>query len=443
VRILGRRPNPGTVGSGRKSAAPAVWAACALFAAPLLPVSRVAEPGLELTLRSVDTGAVDVRVARLAALHVPQGQPASPFFDAGPFEATFRGAILLDLNDSFRFTVRGTGAVRLSVHGEIVLEEGTLAGAGPVTTPDEIRLRKGPNEIEIVYRSPGRGDATFRLTWSNDYLPEEPLPPQSLLHVISPEVRQDRQRRQQSDDPGALLSRVPAEYAEHVLRTAGCLGCHARDGTPATGTSAPKQGGPSRSWSQPDRTEWFAQNPSEAEDSGPALLPPDLTWAGEKLRSDWLASWLGGRIDDRPRPHLEAPRPHFEGDAELFAIGLRHQHGLPAGPGGVEPPDAALAAVGRDLIRAERLGCHSCHALGGEPALGGEGSEETINFALARRRLHRAYFDRFLLNPERLLPGTKMPSFVDEDGYTALYDVFDGEAKRQFDAIWHYLGTLD
>ena len=84
-----------------------------------------------------------------------------------------------------------------------------------------------------------------------------------------------------------------------------------------------------------------------------------------------------------------------------------------------------MAAVGRDLIRGDRLGCHSCHALGEDPALGGEGSEETINFALVRRRLRREYFDRFLRDPQRILPGSKMPQFVDEDGYTALYDVFE------------------
>ena len=70
------------------------------------------QPGLALVLRSPGGAATDARVARLAALYVPEGQTASPFLDTGPFEATFRGAIELDLNDWYRFSVRGLGAVR-------------------------------------------------------------------------------------------------------------------------------------------------------------------------------------------------------------------------------------------------------------------------------------------------------------------------------------------
>ena len=405
--------------------------------------------GLELVFRSVATGEADVRAARLAALYVPDGQPPSLFLDPGPFEATFRGAVELDLNDRYRFTVRGSGAVRLSVGGEVVLDRESLpAGGAPASTDGEVRLHKGLNPIELVYRSPASGDAYLRLTWSNDYLPEEPLPPASLRRAASAGFDRGAARREArelaaaadaapghprsdfdppqtaaierflAEDAASLGRFVAAEFAERAIRAGGCLACHARDG--------------------------------EAAASSPPA--PDLTWAGEKLRSDWLADFLAGHGGDRTRPHLSARTP--DGDARAGALtaaaragalaaGLHHQHGLPASPATVEPVDEDLAVIGRDLVGGDRLGCHSCHALGDEPALGGEGSEEAIDFALLRRRLRRPFFDRFLLDPQRILPGTKMPQFVDEDGYTALYDVFDGEAARQFDAIWHYLGTLD
>lgn len=693
-------------------------------------------PGLELALRSQESGATDVRVARLAAIYVPAGQALSPFIDAGPFKATFRGAIELDLNDWYRFSVRGSGAVRLSIGGEVVLESENLpTGGDPVSTDGEVRLVKGLNPFELVYRSPADDDASLRLNWSNDYVPEEPLPPESLRHADSPALDRGQARRaarsliadamcvrchptvgtsspaadampeldamapdldavgtrrrprwierwlldpkslrsqarmprllspaagearQQAADIAAYLTasnvevalrsaaappastvaegkrlyaeigcaachgdgtsspfmatapplvdappaangsgtqvtavslrdkwqlsslarylldparfdpssrmphlalepaearalaayllarvneggsaptdttstgtpvpaplqgdpergrrladelgcrgchalaggeppaptqpmsrlaggalrgltaenteskhprydfdaaeialierfltedsdslarRVPAEFAERRIRSGGCLACHARDGAAA-------------SWSPPAPTlvqstnadaaqDDFAFSPEAADEPGPDLLPPDLTWAGEKLRSEWLEDFLAGRTADRPRPHLRVRMPTFPSHADILSAGLHHQHGLPASPPNAEPPDQALAAIGGDLIRGDRLGCHSCHALGDEPALGGEGSEETINFALVRRRLRRDYFDRFLRDPQRILPGSKMPQFVDEDGYTALYDVFDGEAQRQFNAIWHYLATLD
>ena len=666
-------------------------------------------PGLELVLRSLDSDATDARVARLAALYVPAGQAVSPFIDAGPFEATFRGAIELDLNDWYRFTVRGSGAVRLSIGGEVVLEAENLpAGGVPVSTDGEMRLNKGLNPIELVYRSPAGGDASLRLSWSNDYLPEEPVPPESLRRASSAELdhggarraarqliadalcirchpaagtpdalsdampelaatapdlggigsrlrrqwierwlldpgtvrpqarmpnllstdtaetrRQaadlaayltirsaDDQERQAglappdrvvadgrrlyneigcaachgdelpalrirdkwqpqaltaylldpaaadpwgpmprialepaeagalaayllapaseggaapveaaptttpppiqgdpdrgrrlveelrcrschslgdddppapaapmsglaaaalpwigagsadtnhprydfdvgetasiegflADDVASLTRGVPAEFAERRIAAGGCLACHARDGIPASWSAPTASSDPPAADGTQDDLAFLAATPAE---SGPDLLPPALTWAGEKLRSDWLEDFLAGRTVDRPRPHLRARMPTFASHAGVLAAGLHHQHGLPASTVTAEPADEALAAIGRDLIRGDRLGCHSCHALGDQPALGGEGSEETINFALVRRRLRRSYFDRFLRDPQRILPGTKMPQFVDEDGYTGLYDVFDGEAERQFEAIWQYLGSLD
>ncbi|MDE2852490.1 MAG: PA14 domain-containing protein [Acidobacteriota bacterium] len=378
--------------------------------------------GLELVLRSNGGDATDARVARLAALYVAEGEPPSPFLDPGSFEATFRGAIELDLNDSFHFAVRGHGGVRLSIGGQVVLEHDALPGGGtPAATADEVRLSKGPNPIELVYSSPARGDSWVRLTWGNDYLPEEPVPPASLRHGVSTALDRGRSRRAARDlvagDAVSLARVVPAEYAERRIRRDGCLVCHSRDGAPASGPPAP--------------------------DAGPTHAPPDLTWAGEKFRGDWLADYLAGHPADLPRPHPGVQTPASRGETDLFAVGLHHQHGLAASPPEPEPVDAELAAVGSDLIRGDRLGCHACHALGDEPALGGEGAEEAINFDLVRRRLRRPFFDWFLRDPQRILPGTKMPQFVDEDGYTGLYDVFDGEAARQFEAIWHYLDTID
>lgn len=659
------------------------------------------QPGLTLAISSSDS-ATDARVARLAALYVPEGQTASPFLDAGPFEAAFRGAIELDLNDWYRFSVRGSGTVQLSLGGEVVIARQELpAGDAPLSTNGEVRLNKGLNPIELVYRSPAGGDASLRLTWDNDYLPEEPLPPERLRHADSPALDQGRSRRAARDlvanamcvrchaagngpsdgmpelqatgpdldgigsrlrprwieqwllDPKALrpqarmprvlstdaaearqqaadlaaylaggigddsapdpatatpaaevadgrrlyteigcaachggptahvfrlqdkwqppalaayllnpnrfdpwsrmprmeleageaaslaayllavtpengearpvrrdppgdpergrrlaeelrcrschslpggdpptaaaplerlaganriwvadadgvarhplydfepteidaierllakdataFSRaVPIEYAERRLGASGCLACHTRDGVPASWSPPPAAATVPAGESVADDS--FAP-PTDAEDgAGPDHLPPDLTRAGAKLRSDWLEGYVAGRVEDRPRPHLRVRMPAFPGHADLLAAGLHHQHGLPPSPPEPDPVDPELAAVGRDLIRGDRLGCHSCHALGDDPALGGEGSEETINFDLVRRRLRRGYFDRFLRDPQRILPGSKMPQFVDEDGYTALYDIMGGEAKRQFEAIWHFLGTLE
>lgn len=649
--------------------------------------------GVELAIGPLQAEALDARVARLVALYVPAGKPPTPFVPAGPFQAVFSGSIDLDLNDSFRFRLIGTGRARLSIGGKVVLDAPSLLVEG-VATEDEVRLRKGANELELIYRSPEHGDSQLRLLWSNSELPEEPVPPEALSHGVSEHLFQGsarRARRQRVAEANCwschrpasarafLHSRAPptlagtgnvlqpgwverylvdprawrpgarmpellsldnatarqeaADIAEYLdswrLESAtyrlgdsaqgallytqlGCAACHERSSDSEDGRAPPLVGlvgkwkpsglidflieprlGGTRNhsampdfWLEPAEAEALAAHlfsshfasgsqsengdccqpsglgdiergrrlvkqlgcegchdapsadirapdlseiaasplswkaPSEAGDSGfrhprydfrpvesraveaffredldslarfveaeqaedqiaflgctachardgvagrwaslPAakqlaieaedrdtltvdLAPPDLTWTGEKLKVGWLDAYVEGRIEDRPLSYSALRMPSFPVLGDPIAEGLRHQHGLPATDPEEEPIDPELVEIGADLVKADRLGCRSCHAAGEEDALGGSGSTETINFDLMHRRLRRDFFDRFLRDPQRILPGSKMPQFVDEDGYSALYDVFDGDAERQFEAIWQYLRSL-
>jgi hypothetical protein len=82
-----------------------------------------------------------------------------------------------------------------------------------------------------------------------------------------------------------------------------------------------------------------------------------------------------------------------------------------------------------------------CHDTGMNPALAG-GDTATINFAYITERLRKSYFDRYLRDPQRLLPGTMMPKFITEDGTTGVNAHFKGDARQQFDALWHYMRSL-
>jgi hypothetical protein len=87
------------------------------------------------------------------------------------------------------------------------------------------------------------------------------------------------------------------------------------------------------------------------------------------------------------------------------------------------------------------FGCVSCHPVGPQPALAGPDTA-TINFAFVGDRLRFDYFQRYVRDPQRFRPGTMMPSFIAEDGSTPIKAVLDGDAARQFEAIWHYLLSL-
>ena len=67
---------------------------------------------------------------------------------------------------------------------------------------------------------------------------------------------------------------------------------------------------------------------------------------------------------------------------------------------------------------------------------------EGINLVDAALRLRYEFYARWILDPTRVDATTRMTKFTMDGKTTALTDVLDGDARRQFDAIWHYLETL-
>lgn len=114
-------------------------------------------------------------------------------------------------------------------------------------------------------------------------------------------------------------------------------------------------------------------------------------------------------------------------------------HGFPPTDEPLEKPDAKLAEVGAKLVTKQYgFGCVDCHAVGPQKAQA-VFEAEGINFARAAERLRPGYYQRWMLNPPRVEPGTKMPRYADGQGNTPLADVLGGDAKQQFEAIRHYL----
>ena len=109
----------------------------------LASLPAATETGLALELTS--GGKSDTRRDRLAALHVPAGQPPSVFLPAGPFKARWEGVLVSDLRMEVRFHATLVGQVSVTVNGQKVLEG---AEGKPVT------LNKGDNPLVVDYTSP-------------------------------------------------------------------------------------------------------------------------------------------------------------------------------------------------------------------------------------------------------------------------------------------------
>jgi mono/diheme cytochrome c family protein len=199
-------------------------------------------------------------------------------------------------------------------------------------------------------------------------------------------------------DRKSIERHVPPEFAARQVRALNCGGCHGQ-------------------------VEGF----------------PVIDLVGGKLRPEWTRDLLSGALLDRPRSWLGARMPAFPSRAPWLAPALAQSHGLPPQTPAAPPLDAGLATWGRKLTGVDGgFSCISCHGVAAMlptqvfEALG-------INLAFSAARLQPAYYRRWLLNPQRLDPQTKMPLYFDEEGKSPLMEVLDGDAAKQIDALWHYL----
>ncbi|HHI80068.1 MAG TPA: c-type cytochrome [Planctomycetes bacterium] len=171
----------------------------------------------------------------------------------------------------------------------------------------------------------------------------------------------------------------------------------------------------------------------------PAL--PSLTAVGEKLRPSALRALFRGEAP-RARPWLKARMPAFSAFAEPLTRGLCAEAGLAPRDPSRPKPEPALLPLGKKLV-SNRGGfsCVLCHAVGKTKALQ-VFEVEGVNFALVPARLRRAFYDRWMWNPQRIDPSSKMPRFAGPEGTTAFTEILEGDAEKQFAAIWAYLTSL-
>ncbi len=212
-------------------------------------------------------------------------------------------------------------------------------------------------------------------------------------------------------------SPATAYAARNDLVRFNCLACHQRDG----------EGGLS-----PSLVEQLRR--FENVDNAEAITPPPLTGVGHKLRTPWLRQVLtaAGRI----RPWMGLRMPQF---------GEAHVGKLPEGLAaleGAEPDDqihkVALSVekidAGRLLMGKSGFGCITCHDFAGNPNTGTRGPD-LVGIA---QRLRYDWYERWLEQPQRMVPGTRMPSIF-LNGKSLLEKVFEGRADAQAEAMWAYL----
>lgn len=311
------------------------------------------ETGLALELSS--GGKTDTRRDRLAAIHVPAGQPPSVFLPAGPFKARWEGVLVSDLRMEVRFHATLAGQVEVTVNGQKVLE-------GPEGKP--VTLNKGDNPLVIVYTSPTQGDATFRLDWSSRSFPREPVPPDALRH-----------------DPAKVADGVRLREGRLLFAQLRCAQCHVGpDKVPAAGQGMP-----------------------ELSQSAPILAN-----YGERMRESYLAAWIQDPHHFRPGSLMPRVFPAGkDGAVDPRAADLAAflvSQGKPAPEPAFTPEQSAKGAA---LFA--NLGCLACHT---QPEVAApKAPSERVPLAHVAAKWHGAALVDYLLDPAKNHPSSRMPNF--------------------------------
>lgn len=214
-----------------------------------------------------------------------------------------------------------------------------------------------------------------------------------------------------------------AYAARATLQRFKCLSCHQRDG----------QGGLTTELSEQLRKFEYAENAE-------AVSPPPLTGIGAKLTTAWLRKILveGGRA----RPWMGLRMPQFgPGNVghlpEAFVACDGIDGAFPADPTTASFDPVYVEAdtnAGRFLVGKKAFGCVGCHDIAGVPSSGTRGPD----LAAMNQRVRYDWYRRWLVQPQKMQPGTRMP-IIFHEGRTLLDEVLDGSAEKQANAMWSYL----
>ena len=171
-----------------------------------------------------------------------------------------------------------------------------------------------------------------------------------------------------------------------------------------------------------------------------AFWPPLLNTQGAKTQPLWLHPFLEDPGEETLRPWLTTRMPTFYFDEVEATTITRYFSALDQ----VDFPfiNTAIATtnerlqVGEELY--ELLQCARCHPADGPLPPGVEAADLAPELQIAHERLRPAWVLDWLIDPQQIAPGTRMPTFF-PDGQSPFPDVLDGDSQAQIRAVRDYL----
>jgi cytochrome c2 len=214
-----------------------------------------------------------------------------------------------------------------------------------------------------------------------------------------------------------------ADARRRSLFRAGCFRCHAR----------------------------YSERPSALEEVGstlggsgletvPYLKSPRLAHAALKYDPDFLLRSVRDGVSEVRYSRYTYRMPAYGDDAKDLVLALIEGDGDPARPEAKEEskPDPTLASAGASLAGFEGYSCVSCHIWRGQSMADPDPGAVAPELTTLTRRINREWFDRWLNEPSRIVPGTPMPQIFKLGKPATLGHLLEGDAEKQKDALWNY-----
>lgn len=227
------------------------------------------------------------------------------------------------------------------------------------------------------------------------------------------------------------------EEGQKIVRQYNCQGCHIMEG----------EGGgikdPVIDW----LVKYQGKDPNDAKALANSFSPPNLIGEGQKVQAAWLFEFLHEPKTIRPWLSVRMPTYGFKAQ-ELNGL-LKYFSYLDDQEFPFEDAfnvhaisDESLSA-GEKLFSKEYFGCAACHIVGDQMP-GGSPDSWAPDFAISKTRLKAEWIIQWLVNPQDLLPGTKMPTYFDPKSFenSGPEDVLKGDEHSQIKALRDYLMTI-
>ena len=232
---------------------------------------------------------------------------------------------------------------------------------------------------------------------------------------------------------GASVEEQYIQEGQRVVRQFNCQGCHELEG----------EGGAI----QPKVFDWLVKYQDKEENEADAVFksfsPPNLIGEGKKVHAQWLFDFL--HAPSTIRPWLKTRMPTFNFTAAQSNALVRYFSALDR----VDFPFAEMvsdAEIARDyedgkkLFSEEYLACGKCHIVGDQTP-GGSADSWAPDFTLARNRLKPQWMIDWLMDPQALLPGTKMPGYFEAEYFddAGPEDILGGDETLQIKALRNFI----